>query len=76
MCSKNVNKNQKAIECKECLMWSHASCNGIGKTEYVKLVAEADVPWYCIPCLILANAENFPFGFLSKTRLCELYGKP
>ena len=75
ICSKNVNKNQKAIECKECLMWSHASCNGIGKTEYVKLVAEADdVPWYCIPCLILANAENFPFGFLSKTQLCELYG--
>ena len=76
ICSKNVvNKNQKAIECKECLMWSHASCNGTGKTEYVKLVAEAgDVPWYCIPCLILANAENFPFRFLSKTQLCELYG--
>ena len=75
ICSKNVNKNQKAIKCKECLMWSHASCNGIGKTEHVKLVAEADdVPWYCIPCLILANAKNFPFGFLSKTQLCELYG--
>ena len=41
----------------------------------MKLVAEADdVPWYCIPCLILENAENFPFGFLSKTQLCELYG--
>ena len=34
VCAKNVNKNQKAIACSYCEMWSHASCNGIGKSEY------------------------------------------
>ena len=72
---KNVNKNQKAIECSNCHLWSYASCNGIGKSEYSKLIEEDDgVPWYCISCLILANAEIFPFGFLSKIELCDLLG--
>ena len=75
VCGKNVNKNQKAIECSNCHLWSHASCNGIGKSEYSKLIEEDDeVPWYCIPCLILANAEIFPFGFLSKIELYDLLG--
>ena len=70
-----MNKNQKAIECRNCHLWSHASCNGISKSEYSKLIEEDDeVPWFCIPCLILANAEIFPFGFLSKTELCDLLG--
>ena len=30
VCGKNVNKNQKAIECSKRMMWSHASCNGVG----------------------------------------------
>ena len=32
------------------------------------------VPWYCIPCLILANTEVFLFGLLPKTELCDLLG--
>ena len=75
VCFKNVNKNQKAIQCSECQLWSHASCNGIGKAGYAKLTVESDeFPWFCIPCLILANSEIFPFGFLSKTELCDLLG--
>ena len=75
VCGKNVNKNQKAIECSKCLMWSHASCNGIGKSEYSELMKEDDeLSWYCLPCLILSNSEAFPFGFLSKTELCDLFG--
>ena len=34
LCSKNVNKSQKAIQCDQCKLWSHASCNGITKSEY------------------------------------------
>ena len=61
---KNVSKYQKAIQCSECQLWSHASCNGIGKSEYAKLTAESDeFPRFCIPCLISANSEIFPFGF-------------
>ena len=56
-------------------MWSDASCNGIGKSEYSELMKEDDeLPWYCLPCLILSNSEAFPFGFLSKTELCDLFG--
>ena len=56
-------------------MWSHALCNGVGKSAYSKLVEEDDeLPWYCLPCLILSNSEVFPFGFLSKPELCDLLG--
>ena len=59
----------------KCDLWSHASCNGISKSEYMKLMEEDDdVPWYCIPCFILENAEIYPFGLLSKTELCDLLG--
>ena len=75
VCSENVSENQKAIQCSECQLWSHASCNGIGKSEYAELTVESDdVPWFCIPCLIVANSEIFLFGFLSKTELCDLLG--
>ena len=75
VCEKNVNKNQKAIQCSQCELWSHASCNGIGKSEYKKLIDEDDdVPSHCIPCLVLENSRIFPFGFLSKTELCDLMG--
>ena len=33
-----------------------------------------DVPWHCIPCLVPENSRIFPFGFLSKTELCDLMG--
>ena len=68
-----MNKNQKAIACSYCEMWSHASCNGIGKSEYDGLVAEDDdVPWYCLPCLVAQNSEIFPFGLVSKSEMFEL----
>ena len=73
VCAKNVNKNQKAIACSYCEMWSHASCNGIGKSEHDGLVAEDDdVPWYCLPCLVAQNSEIFPSGLVSKSEMFEL----
>ena len=27
-CQKNVNRNQKAIECSKCKHWIHIKCNG------------------------------------------------
>ena len=54
-------------------MWSHESCNGIGKSEYDRLVAEDDgVPWYCLPCLVFQNFEIFPFGLVSESELFKL----
>ena len=73
VCVKNGNKNQKAIACSYCEIWSYASCNGIGKSEYDGLVAEDDdVPWYCLTCLIAQNSEIFPFGLVSKSEMFEL----
>ena len=70
-----MNKNQKATECSKCLMWSHASCSGVGKSEYSKLMEEDDeLPGHCLLCLILSNSEVFPFGFLSKPELYDLLG--
>ena len=31
-----------------------------------------DVPWHCIPCLVIENSRIFPFGFLSERELCDL----
>ena len=70
-----MNKNQKAIQCDQCKLWSHASCNGITKSEYELLVHEDDdVPWFCLPCQILNWADVFPFGRSSKSELLQLNG--
>ena len=54
-------------------MWSHASCSGIGKSEYDGLAAEDyDLPWYFLPCLVAQNSEIFPFGLVSKSEMFEL----
>ena len=32
------------------------------------------IPWYCLPCQIVNWADTFPFGFLTKSELLDLYG--
>ena len=72
---KCVNKNQKTIKCNTCLKWIHRKCNGISVKEYEALVNEPDeIPWLCILCNIDDMASKFPFGYLSKIELSELYG--
>ena len=34
ICKKNVNKNQKAIECIQCNQWIHIKCNGTSLEDY------------------------------------------
>ena len=61
--------------CSECQLWSHASCNSAGESEYKKPVDEDDVPWYCITNVVSQKIQEFfPFGFLSETELCDLMG--
>ena len=73
VCSKSVNKNQKAIQCDQCNSWSHASCNGISKSEYESLVQEdGSISWCCLPCQILNWANIFPFSFLSRSELLDM----
>ena len=35
ICQKNVNNNQKAIECSNCKYWIHIKCNGTTVDEYI-----------------------------------------
>ena len=75
VCSKSVNKNQKAIECDQCNNWSHASSNGISKSEYESLVQEdQSILWYCLLCQILNWANILPFSFFSTSELLDMNG--
>ena len=71
----SVSKNQTPIQCDQCNSWSHASCNGISKSEYESLVQEDEsIPWYCLPCQILNWANIFPISFLSRSELHDMNG--
>ena len=74
ICKKIVNKNQKAINCSVCSEWVHIKCNRVSVNEYEKLVEEESIPWQCILCHIEDMASKFPFCYLSKTELIDLYG--
>ena len=74
ICYKNVKKNQKAIFCSICKKWVHRKCNGTVR-EYDALVDEDDtIPWQCILCDLDNMASKFPFCYLSKIELHDLYG--
>ena len=71
ICQKNVNNNQKAIECSNCKYWIHIKCNGTTDDEYRKMVNENDLmsesdialqKWLCYKCTISNMAALFPFG--------------
>ena len=71
ICQKNVNWNQKSIECTSCKHWIHIKCNGTDKQEYEEMMkANAQlseeeiiaVEWLCIKCLISKIAQLLLFG--------------
>ena len=75
ICQKNVNNNQKAIECK---FWIHINCNGTSVDEYNVIIdknlllSEAEIyedEWLCNKCLISNMAKIFPFGLESNFEL-------
>ena len=75
VCEKNCNKNQQSVQCSICKNQVHRKCNGITKAEFDTLVEEDDdIPFHCILCNIKNNADIFPFGFLSKSKLLDLHG--
>ena len=74
ICYKNVNKNQKAIECTNCKQWIHIKCNGTSVEEYNTMIdtnlllSEAEIErivWHCNKCQIANLAKIFPFGYES-----------
>ena len=52
----------------------HRKCNGTSIKEYDTLIEEDDnLPWQCILCAIDELASKFPFGYLSKMELSDIY---
>ena len=72
ICQKNVNRNQKAIECTTCMKWVHIRCDGTTADEY-RIMIETNqtlteeqiinTPWECNKCKIAKLATIFPFGY-------------
>ena len=75
ICYKSVNKNQQAIFHTFCSKWVHGKCNDTSVKEFDILIEEDDnLPWQCILCAIDEMASKFPFGYLSKMELSDIYG--
>ena len=81
ICQKNVNINQKAIECTSCRKWIHIRCNGTPVDDYNKLIDHnwcltskqiEDEPWLCNKCIIANMATIFPFGLETDLSLSNI----
>ena len=71
ICQKNVNMNQKAIECTSCNLRIHIKCNGTTIEEYNNIMDNNSLltneqicltEWDCNKCKISKMAIIFPFG--------------
>ena len=60
-CSKNVQNNHLAIECSNCLFWSHIKCNGIDRKQYKFHQENPDEMFICLKCL----EDEVPFTKLN-----------
>lgn len=50
ICRKNVNKNQKAMECETCLKWYHNKCTGMKDALYHIHMEHESFVWICSKC--------------------------
>ena len=69
-CTKNVNKNHRAVLCDSCEMWIHIKCNYLNLTDYNKLKRDP-LPFLCINCL----NQTIPFSKLTDNELIPLIKK-
>ena len=50
ICHKNVNSNQKAMECENCLTWFHTKCIGMSKLNHQVHMQHSSYVWLCCGC--------------------------
>ena len=67
ICSRPVNRNDKAIHCGICLQWIHYKCNGLSLNDYCLLQSSNEV-WYCKHCV----ASMFPSSSVDDSELYSL----
>ena len=52
-CTKNVNTNQKALQCHQCQRWIHIKCNDLTVDEYILIKGNlSDSKWLCLSLLL------------------------
>jgi hypothetical protein len=59
-CGKNVNSNQKAMECEDCLIWYHNKCMDMNDYNYEVHVQHNSYVWVCYKCGV-PNFTNSSF---------------
>jgi hypothetical protein len=57
-CAKPVKKNQKGIQCEDCLFWYHIKCINLPVTYYITLSESSD-SWYCSRCTLPEFTDSF-----------------
>jgi len=57
-CAKPVKKNQKGIQCEDCLFWHHIECINLPVTDYITLSESSD-SWYCSRCILPEFTDSF-----------------
>ena len=67
ICSRPVNRNDKAIRCDSCFHWIHYKCNGLSLNDFCLLQSSNEV-WYCKHCI----ASIFPFSSVDDSELHNL----
>ena len=82
ICHKNVNYNQKGLQCHVCDKWTHITCNNTNIDEYNTLKANSththnrfkplNCNWLCNICTTITRAEVFPFGLVDNYDLQNL----
>ena len=50
-CEKACTKKQRALQCDQCDLWSHAKCTHVSVDEYNRLSASED-EWFCSACCL------------------------
>ena len=60
---KNVNDNDRAIQCEFCNYWFHINCNNLNYID-CKFLQNSNDPWYCILCC----SRIFPFNSMKSNK--------
>ena len=57
-CAKSLKKNQKGIQCEDCLFWHHIKCINLPVIDYITLSETSD-SWYCSRCILPEFTDSF-----------------
>ena len=58
VCEKACTKKQRALQCDQCDLWSHAKCTHVSVDEYNRLSASED-EWFCSACCLPGFMDSF-----------------